>query len=425
MGKLRSNESFLRLFFGRLITNAGDSMYYIASMWLVHSLTGSPLYTGLAGFLIRVPQSLGFLVGPFVDRWSLRSLLVRTQLIQCVCVLAVPAAAALGHLSVWVVLGLMPVLTFLNQFVYPAQSAALPRIVTDEQLVRANSLFSFSFRGLDMVFNGLSGALVAAIGAMSIYLIDSATFAVAAIIFFGLAIPKPASESDEPADTDANKAITDGGSIENKVKEYLQQLTEGFRYIRGSAIPAMLLGGLVVNFVFGGLIAVLPAFADSISGVEAYGILVASASAGSLVGSLGTSVIDDVPFGWVTIVGYGSSAVCWLVALTLPGVLPTALFFLLAFIPIGVGNVVLPSIIQSVVDDEFLARVMSIVSSVSVLALPIGSLVGGTASAWIGVRTVMLGMAFGLAFLSLYFLARPRLRRLPPVSEADKSAIGL
>ncbi len=145
MSKLRSNVAFVRLFLGRLVTNAGDSLYFVGAMWLVYHLTGSSLYTGIAGFLVQLPTSVQFLFGPLVDRWRLRRVLVGTQLVQGVFVLVVPLAAATGHLSVWVVLAVMPVLSLVNQMVYPAQTAALPRIVDEEQLVRANSLFSTAY----------------------------------------------------------------------------------------------------------------------------------------------------------------------------------------------------------------------------------------------------------------------------------------
>lgn len=48
---LFQNADFRRLFLGRLVTNAGDSLYAVAAMWLVYSLSGSTLYTGIDGEL--------------------------------------------------------------------------------------------------------------------------------------------------------------------------------------------------------------------------------------------------------------------------------------------------------------------------------------------------------------------------------------
>lgn len=69
MNLLWKNKNFLILFLGRMITNIGDSLYYVASMWLVYQLGGSSFYSGIAGFLILLPMGLQFLTGPFVDRF--------------------------------------------------------------------------------------------------------------------------------------------------------------------------------------------------------------------------------------------------------------------------------------------------------------------------------------------------------------------
>ena len=189
MTKLRSNVAFLRLFGGRLVTNVGDSLYLIAAMWLVYELTGSTLYTGLAGFLVRLPQALQFLFGPLVDRWDLRSILVGSQLAQGVCVLVIPIAAVLGHLNAFVVLLVMPLISVLNQFVYPAQNAALPLVVEEENLTKANSLLSMAYQSADAIFNAISGIVIVIVGAVALFVVNSVTFLIAAVLFYGLVIP--------------------------------------------------------------------------------------------------------------------------------------------------------------------------------------------------------------------------------------------
>jgi len=50
MHSLAGNRKFRRLLAGRLVTNAGDSIYYVAALWLVHDITGSTTFTGLRPF---------------------------------------------------------------------------------------------------------------------------------------------------------------------------------------------------------------------------------------------------------------------------------------------------------------------------------------------------------------------------------------
>lgn len=153
-----------RLIAGRLVTNAGDSLYLIATMWLVYDLSGSTALIGLAGFLVMGPQALQFLFGPLVDRYPIRRLLVGSQAVQGMVVLVIPVAAWVGRLSVPLLMVVIPLLSLINQVVYPAQSALLPRIVDRNELASANSLMAMAFTGVDMVFNALGGLLIAAAG---------------------------------------------------------------------------------------------------------------------------------------------------------------------------------------------------------------------------------------------------------------------
>jgi MFS family permease len=421
MTRLYRNSSFVRLFLGRIVTNAGDSVYAVAAMWLVYDLTGSSFYTGLAGFLVFGTQPLQVLVGPLVDRWSLRRVLVGTQFVQLVGVLIVPLADATGYLSVWLVIVLMPVLEFLNQFVYPAQHAALPRIVEKDQLVRANSAFSFAYQGIDMVFNAAAGALIALVGAVTLYLLDAVTFALALLLFIGLAVPQ-ASDVVKFDDSDDSSENTDTESV---VSRYVGELTDGFGYIRGSVVLLFLLGAMVINFAFGMMMAVLPAFADSLGGPEAYGLLSAAFGAGNLVGAAGASLVEEFPYGRVVVVGRVISATFLFAALIVPGLWSTIFLFFCSFVPGGATSVMGSSLLQSAVSDSILGRVMSVRNSVSTLLMPVGALLGGTVATAAGNTMVMAGVGVASIFYAAYFLAIPSLRSLPSVTEVDEGALGL
>lgn len=410
MGSLWRNGAFRRLFLGRVVTNIGDSLYTIAATWLVYDLTGSSVYTGIAGFLLFAPQTLQFLAGPLVDRWPLRDVLVGTQLVQAVCVLAVPVAAVTATLSVWIVLLLVPVLALLNQFVYPAQHAALPRIVDEADIVEANSAFAFAYQGTELAFNALAGVLIAIIGAVAMYLLDAVTFAVATLLFVGMVIDD---------DNDDRPATNDG------VGDYRSRLREGFDYVHGSALEAMLLGGMVVNFTYGVVIAVLPAVAASFGGARSYGLLMAAIAAGNLGGAAVASRIETQPYGRLAVVGYATAGLCWAGALLVSGLAATTVLVFAAFVPMGALSVVFWSMLQAAVEGTMLGRVSSIASSLSVAMMPVGSLLGGTAATLFGETPVMYSLVGTLLLLGLFFLAKRPLRRLPSPVDADETTLGL
>ena len=432
------NTNLRRLVFGRLVTNAGDSVYAIAAMWLVYDLTGSSAYTGLAGLLTMGPQALQVFVGPLVDRWSLRRILVGTQVVQAVLVLVIPLTYALAALTVWVVLPVMPLVSLLNQFVYPAQNAALPRIVNQEDLVSANSLLSLAYQGVDMAFNALAGVLVAAVGAVTLYLLDSVTFVVAAALFLGLRVPKTsesaeeetdAESSDEPTTT-AAAAVTDGGddgsdnddAVDVDVDEdssYLTDLRAGLSFVRGTILLPLLVTSVVANGTLGGVWATMPAFADARGGPEAYGVLMAAIAGGMLVGALVASWFEEWPLGRLTVVLYALSGSVWLAAVASSSLPTTAVLLALALVPVGVSNVIVVTTFQTLVPDDLLGRVMAAIGSISTVAMPVGSAAGGVLADATSATYVVAGGGLGLLFVAVYIAAIPSLRRLPRTDELE------
>jgi MFS family permease len=418
-GGLVRNTTFLRLFSGRVITDTGDSLYFIGTMWLVWELTDSLFYSGLAAALVRVPDLLSIFIGPLVDRWQLRRILLSTQLINGVGVLVVPIAAVTGHLSVWLILVLIPMLDFINGFVYPAQNAALPQIVKETRLTRANSLFSTSIRTVGMVANAVAGALIAVIGAVALFVVNSVTFAIAAVLFVSVTVPKTTDRGNN-AD---NETKEDGIDANNE--GYVAELREGVNYVRGSALPAMLFGIMVYNFAAVAMTAILPAFADSLAGPAVYGLLVAAMGAGSLVGTGGAFLVEEYPISWVAIIAHVVSGSLLLAAVAVPSAWATGLLLFTTTIPTGAFNVLFFSMMQSAVDDALLGRVTSLMRTFLSGMAPAGGLLGGAIAGVVGSVTAMYGIGGIITVIGLYFLLHPQLRSLPSVTETDEAVLGL
>jgi predicted MFS family arabinose efflux permease len=408
---LLKNRDFLRLLFGRLVTNAGDSLYAVAAMWLVHDITGSTLYTGIASSLLLLPLTLQFIAGPLVDRWPIIRALVVIQLIQAVALLSLPLAEYTGNLTVELVIVTIPLLALLNQFVYPAQSAVLPRIIRTDQLTRGNSAFSFANNGLDMLFEALGGVLIALVGAMSLFVLDSVTFVLAALFFVGVQLPPTEDSDEEPSKID--------------VSGYIADLAEGVKCLRGSVLVEMTFITMVVNFGVGMMFAVLPSFADIRAGPAFYGVMLAALGVGTTLGAAIASKLETVKFGHVRIIGHASSCILWLGAVYSPWPPLAVGLFALAWVPAGIGGVMASTFEQTVTPNHLLGRISSATASVSTLSLPIGALLGGVVGSVIGpVSTMMMGgLTFG--FAGLFFALRPRLRGLPAMNDIDPKEFNL
>ncbi|MGE7769094.1 MFS transporter [Viridibacillus arvi] len=409
MIKLFKNRNFAALFFGRTISNFGDSLYAIAAIWLVYELGGSTFYTGLAGFLTMAPGMLQFLIGPIVDRVSLKKLLVVTQLIQFIFVLSIPLLHYIGVLNVTLLLIIMPILACINQFIFPAQSAALPRIVETDDLVGANSLFSFANSGVNILANSFGGVLITIIGAINIYFFDAFLFLITIFIFLLFSYSEPTEL----------KVKSEIGTLKGHTKRYINDLLDGYKFVRGSIISKFFYGSIAANFSFGIALAVLPAYSSSRGGVELYGIFMGTYSAGYLCGVILSPYLKRFNFGKMVITSFFISSLFWLSSVFVSSNILSIIIFGIALIPLGAAEVTMAAVGQRIIPQQYLARTFSLIASISASAMPLGSLFGG----YIGtVSNSHLGFAIGslgMLFVSLAWVIIPQLRRLPKIDEID------
>ncbi|EJV71173.1 MFS transporter [Bacillus mycoides] len=410
------NRNFLLLFLGRIFTNIGDSLYYVAAMWLVYELSGNPFYSGLAGFLTLLPSALQFLTGPFVDRWSIKNTLVITQVLQCILILIIPITHYFDLLTVQLLLIIMPIVAFIEQFAYPAQSKALPLLLNKTQLLKGNSLFSFAYQGIDLICTTLSGILVALLGAITLYVIDSFTFAITALLFISLKMPKQA---------EANIDFPSEDNTSFSVKQYFSELKEGFSIVFRSLMGVFLIGSVVANFSIGMTMAILPSFADSLGGVKLYGFFLAAISAGSLIGALFSSWVGKRNVGRVSIISFAAGAFFWFLSTVVPFQWLSIFLFGLAWIPIGATNILFATISQIVIPNQYLGRINSVMRSMGTIAMPFGSLIGGYTANVFSSQLIFALASIGILFISLVWLLHPKLRSLPKADEITADTFGV
>ncbi|WP_144611952.1 MFS transporter [Bacillus cereus] len=402
------NRNFLLLFLGRIFTNIGDSLYYVAAMWLVYELSGNPFYSGLAGFLTLLPSALQFLTGPFVDRWSIKNTLVITQVLQCILILIIPITHYFDLLTVQLLLIIMPIVAFIEQFAYPAQSKVLPLLLNKTQLLKGNSLFSFAYQGIDLICTTLSGILVALLGAITLYVIDSFTFAITALLFFSLKIPNQ---------TETVTSLS--------TKQYFTDLKEGFSIVFRSLMGAFLIGSVVANFSIGMTMAILPSYADSLGGVKSYGFFLAAISAGSLIGALFSSWVGKRNVGRVSIISFATGAIFWFLSTIVPFQWLSIFLFGLAWIPIGATNILFATISQIAIPNQYLGRINSVMRSMGTIAMPFGSLIGGYTANVFSSQLIFALASIGILFISLVWLLHPKLRALPKADEITADTFGV
>jgi MFS family permease len=173
-----------RLAFARLISLSGGSAAYIALVAAIYGATGSALWISAAIFSSVVASVIA---APFAgwlgDRYARRRVMIATDLAAGGVSLAM--AATSHHPAVLVVLvGLSSIAQAPFE---PASAAALPSLVTDELVGRANALVAATGSAAYLV-GPLVGGVVLAAGASpaTVFVVDAATFLVSAAAIAGI-----------------------------------------------------------------------------------------------------------------------------------------------------------------------------------------------------------------------------------------------
>jgi MFS family permease len=221
---LRGNPAFRRLWTARLLSFAGDSVGLISLMLYTAEHFGSGLAVAL--LLIAgdfVPSLLSPVAGAVSDRLGKRAVMVSCELAQGV-IIAVIALALPGLALLLVLVGLQACVASVFQ---PASRAAVPRLVADSDLERANAAIGFGTNGMDGFAPLAGAALLAWLSVRDLLLLDTATFAISAALLISLpALNADAPAGDMPAgDMPVGRTLTAGAS------RLLAEAREGVAYL--------------------------------------------------------------------------------------------------------------------------------------------------------------------------------------------------
>jgi MFS family permease len=136
-------RDFRKLFATRLISQTGDGVFNAGlGAYVFFNATSfpDPAAATVAFAVLYLPYSLiGPFAGVFIDRWSRRQILAWSALLRFAFVVLAATFVALGALGVPLYAGALLVLG-VNRFFLSALSAALPRVVSSDKLVMANSV---------------------------------------------------------------------------------------------------------------------------------------------------------------------------------------------------------------------------------------------------------------------------------------------
>ncbi len=401
---LRGNRNYRNLWLAKLVSYLGDWFNLLASAALITNLTGSG--TAISWLFLARFLPL-FFVSPFAgvvaDRYSRRQIMILSDLLRVITVLGFLLVQVTGAL--WLLYTLTAVQFVLSAFFTPAQTALLPNVVDEKDLVTANALDGFTWSTMLAVGALLGGIAAAYLGISAAFVIDAFTFALSA--WFVAAIDLP---SVDPA---LRTATGSGGYLE---------FMDGLRYLHGRpfilGLTLVKAGGALVW----GAVNVLEIplaqelFPINGNGTLTLGFIYAATGIGTAVGPILIRHIigDSRPASLRAIsLSYGL-LIAGVTGLGMAGALPWV--FVLTIVR-GAGGGALwvfsSALLQMMVTDRFRGRVFAFEFAAFTLTQSLSTVFAGFAQDNLGLDVQQTFIAMGVtgvavALIWLAFLARFR-----------------
>lgn len=264
-----SNPGFRNFITARFFFTLSMNMQGTLLAWYIYEITHDALYLGLTGLAEIFPFVLTLFVGGLAaDRFhrqrimlaSISGFLLISLLIYFLVASGVDAA------GLWKIYFLIAMTGVCRGFLSPAQNALLGQISGRKQLTKAATWNSAVFQSGAVIGPATGGFLYGMIGPVHSFLVVAILITVSVLLIFGIRGIKSPSQKDQ------SEAL-------------FERLGKGVAYVWTHKLlfPAMVLD--MVAVLFGGLVAVLPLFADQIlhTGPEGLGWLRAAPAIGSVL----------------------------------------------------------------------------------------------------------------------------------------------
>ena len=396
------NKNFSILLFGRLITNFGDSIYSIATLTLIYTLTKSTFYSGITLFLISFTAILQIFVSPLISKFNVKRFLIISQLFQAIILLAITYLIYINKLQITTLIIFIVCISFINQIVYPVQLALLPKIVKQEDLVKANSLFSIAYQGSDALFNSIGGFIITVFGTIYAFIINSITFFINSFIFIFL----------------SNNLSKNTNTIQ---ENYFSKLSSGIKIWNTPLLKPLLIGIIIINFSTSSLLTLLPEYSET---SYFYGILLSASGLGILIGAFlsNSQILKNIRLSVLYTTFTLGIGLSWgALSIVNNNFITNKIFnfslFLFGWILIGILNTYSQTMIQCIISKDKLDVAMSTMIGLSIAFSPLGALLAGVLSIKYSIKTIIIITSLLIFSIFLFWLFNKNIRNLPSFSK--------
>jgi predicted MFS family arabinose efflux permease len=394
--RLPGGRSFHLLLTSLAISSCGDWLYNVALLAVVFERTGSATWVALTTAARVVPVVvLGPIGGVMAGRYDRRRLILASDLLRALLMVALAATAAAG-LPILLAPMIAAAATAAGVLQPPCVAACTARFVDDSELQSAQALRSAIGQAAIVVGPAL-GAVVLLVSTPAVaILLNALTFlgsaAAIASIRPGEAFRPAARQPDAPA------------------PGMLAEILDGARALRGAPTAVRLVAADVLcSGVYGLLTVTLVMVSGRVgAGESGYGLLLGAFGAGGVIGAIVTARIEAAG-RWRRTLGVALTLVGLpLAALGVASTLPLALALaLLAGGGMIVGEVLSGTALPRLLDDAVLARAYGLVFPISIGGIVAGALIAGPLLSAFGLTGALAAAGLFVLLAAALLLQRP------------------
>ena len=371
----------------------------MAIIWYLTDRTGSAAILSLATMVGFLPQAvLGPFIGVLIDRYNRKVIMILSDCFIASATLVLVVVGLYGELPIWIIMLVLFARSIGTTFHEPSLQAITPLIVPEEELTRCAG-YSQTFESLSLLLSpAVAAILYGAWKTNLILLLDVAGAIIAVVTILFLNIPS-LTKVEEVHQPNILREAKEGLTVLRKEHGMISLMLVASLYAM-IYFPIGTLYPLISMSYFGGT------FADS-------SIVEIAFALGTLLGSL---VLGRWGNRIDKIGAIRSSIGVMGIGLVITGLLPPGglkVFIGLAAImgvtiPFYYG--VLTSIYQTKMRPEFLGRVLSLSTSLQLIAMPLGLILSGSFAEVIGVEKWFLISGLLTIALALACVISPSIR---------------
>lgn len=344
-------RGFRRLISAQVVSQAADGLYQIALAAVLIfdvSVAKTPGQVTKLLAVTLIPFSVvGPFTGPFIDRFSRRSILVGSSVVRAGLTLALVPALSWPEPAL---LALVVANVSVNRFFHSTKSAVLPTLVAREQYLLANTVSSVG----GMVF-GLAGAvaggpLAEAFSEEPVILLATALMVVAAVVAAIISLP--------PGERRGLSGLA------SELRDNARDVAEGLRVLRSSrratyAISAVwTIRGLLGFLLLGGLVLARTRLDLEITG---FSVFLGAVGAGGFVGALVVPLIAGrLGHAGVAPLVYVPAGVATLMVAPFPVFAAVMAALVVSGLGMSATKIAADTMVQRAIDDRYRGRAFAV-----------------------------------------------------------------